>query len=102
MSYFNFTTGLRMTNKKFHDLFGGLPRTLESDPREMDLAASIQKVTEDVVVKLAQDIAEKTGEKNLCLAGGVALNCVINGVLLRKKYLIIFGFNLLLEMLEVH
>jgi carbamoyltransferase len=87
MSYFNFATGLTMTNKKFHDLFGGLPRTLESDPtqREMDLAASIQKVTEDVVVKLAQNIAEKTGEKNLCLAGGVALNCVINGVLLRKK-----------------
>jgi len=87
MSYFDFATGLTMTSNKFHKLFGGPPRTSEANltQREMDLAASIQKVTEDIVVKLAQGIAKETGEKNLCLAGGVALNCVINGILLRKK-----------------
>jgi len=87
MSYFDYATGLTMTNKKFDKLFGGPPRTSESDltQREMDLAASIQKVTEDVVVQIAKGIAKKTGEKNLCLAGGVALNCVANGILLRKK-----------------
>tara|TARA_B110000305_G_C19349148_1_gene593302 strand:- start:233 stop:1324 length:1092 start_codon:yes stop_codon:yes gene_type:complete len=76
-----------MTNKKFDDLFGGPPRTSEADltQREMDLAASIQKVTEDIVVQIAKDIASETGEKNLCLAGGVALNCVANGILLREK-----------------
>tara|TARA_B100000795_G_scaffold18713_1_gene12408 strand:- start:917 stop:2755 length:1839 start_codon:yes stop_codon:yes gene_type:complete len=87
MSYFDFATGLTMTSNKFHKLFGGPPRTSEANltQREMDLAASIQKVTEDIVVKLAEGIAKETGEKNLCLAGGVALNCVINGILLRKK-----------------
>ena len=87
MSYFDYATGLTMTNKKFDALFGGPPRTSEADltQREMDLAASVQKVTEDIVVLMAKDIAKNTGEKNLCLAGGVALNCVANGVLLREK-----------------
>ena len=76
-----------MTNKKFDALFGGPPRVSETEitQREMDLASSIQKVTEDIVVKLAKGIAEETGERNLCLAGGVALNCVANGILLREK-----------------
>jgi carbamoyltransferase len=87
MSYFNYATGLTMTNKKFDALFGGLPRTSEAEltQREMDLAASVQKVTEDIVLKLAKSIAKETGERNLCLAGGVALNCVANGILLREK-----------------
>ena len=87
MSYFDFATGLTMTNKKFDELFESPPRTPETNltQREMDLAASIQKVTEEVIIKLAKGVATKTGEKNLCLAGGVALNCVANGLLLRKK-----------------
>jgi carbamoyltransferase len=87
MSYFDYATGLTMTNKKFDALFGGPPRTseIELTQREMDLAASIQKVTEDIVIELAKGIAKETGEKNLCLAGGVALNCVANGILLREK-----------------
>ena len=87
MSYFDYATGLTMTNTKFHSLFGGLPRTSETEltQREMDLAASVQKVTEDIVLKLARGIAKETGQRNLCLAGGVALNCVANGMLLREK-----------------
>ena len=87
MSYFEYATGLTMTNKKFDSLFGGSARTSEAEltQREMDLAASVQKVTEDVIIKLAKGIAKETGERNLCLAGGVALNCVANGVLLREK-----------------
>ena len=87
MSYFDYATGLTMTNKKFHALFGGPPRTSETDltQREMDLAASVQKVTEDIIVLISKEIAKNTGEKNLCLAGGVALNCVANGILLREK-----------------
>ena len=87
MSYFDFATGLTMTNKKFDILFDGPRRTSETKltQREMDLAASIQKVTEDIVIKLAKGIAKETGERNLCLAGGVALNCVANGILLREK-----------------
>jgi len=87
MSYFNYATGLTMTNKKFDKLFGGPPRKPETKltQREMDLAASIQKVTEEIIIKLAKDIAKETDEKNLCLAGGVALNCVANGILLREK-----------------
>ena len=87
MSYFDYATGLTMTNKKFDTLFGGQPRNLETNitQREMDLAASVQKVTEDIVIKLARGIAKETGERNLCLAGGVALNCVANGILLREK-----------------
>ena len=87
MSYFNYATGLTMTNKKFDALFGGPPRLSEAEltQREMDLAASVQKVTEDIVLQIAKGIAKETGERNLCLAGGVALNCVANGVLLREK-----------------
>jgi len=87
MSYFDYATGLTMTNKKFDALFGGPPRTSETEltQREMDLAASVQKVTEDIVVQIAKDIAKETGERNLCLAGGVALNCVANGILWREK-----------------
>ncbi len=87
MDYFNYCTGLTMTNRKFDQLFGGPPRKAESPltQREMDLAASIQSVTEEVVIKLAKGIAKSTGQKNLCLAGGVALNCVANGKLLREK-----------------
>ncbi len=87
MSYFDYATGLTMTNKKFDKLFGGPPRAPEAEltQREMDLAASIQKVTEDVVIKLTKGIAKETGERNLCLAGGVALNCVVNGIILREK-----------------
>ena len=87
MSYFDYATGLTMTNKKFDALFGGPPRMSETEltQREMDLAASVQKVTEDIVLKLARGIAKETGKRNLCLAGGVALNCVANGILLREK-----------------
>ena len=87
MSYFDYATGLTMTNKKFAALFGGPPRTSETEltQREMNLAASVQKVTEEVIIQMAKGIAKDTGERNLCLAGGVALNCVANGILLREK-----------------
>ena len=87
LDYFDYCTGLRMTNAKFDQLFGGPARKPEQrlTQREMDLAASIQVVTEEVVIKLAQGIAKETGERNLCLAGGVALNCVANGKLLRER-----------------
>jgi carbamoyltransferase len=87
MSYFNYCTGLTMTNEKFDALFGGPARQQESTltQREMDLAASIQAVVEEVVLKIAKGVAKTTGEKNICLAGGVALNCVANGKLLREK-----------------
>ena len=87
MSYFNYATGLTMTSNKFNKLFGGPPRSPETQltQRDMDIAASIQKVIEDIILKIAKNIAKETGESNLCLAGGVALNCVANGVLLREK-----------------
>ncbi len=87
MKYFSFATNLKMTNKKFNQLFGGTPRKPEAELTEhhMDLAASIQRVTEEIVIKIAKNISKETREKNLCLAGGVALNCVVNGILLRKK-----------------
>jgi carbamoyltransferase len=86
MSYFDYCTGLTMTNARFEALFGGPPRAAESAPgqREMDLAASIQAVTEEVIVKMARAGLKETGQRNLCLAGGVALNCVANGKLLRE------------------
>ena len=85
MSYFNYCQGLTMTNGKFASLFGGPARNPETaiTQREMDIAASVQKVTEDVVLRMARHAKELTGSKNLCLAGGVALNCVANGKLLR-------------------
>jgi carbamoyltransferase len=86
MRYFEYCTGLTMTNGRFDALFGGPPRPPESllTQREMDLAASIQAVTEDIVIRLARNIRRTTGQKNLCLAGGVALNCVANGKLWRE------------------
>ena len=87
MSYFDFATGLTMTNKKFNELFGGEPRKPETSlsQREMDLAASVQEVTEEIVLSLAKGVARETESKNLCLAGGVALNCVANGILQKEK-----------------
>ena len=86
MDYFGYIDGLTMTNDKFADLFGGPPRAAESEigRREMDLARSIQEVTEDIVLRMAGHVHDVTGEKYLCLAGGVALNCVANGRLLRE------------------
>src|SRR5205085_6429883 len=86
MEYFNYCQGLTMTNRRFHALFGGPPRQPESEleQRHMDLAASIQAVTEEVVLRLGRDLHRETGQKNLVLAGGVALNCVANGRLLTE------------------
>jgi len=85
LSYFEYCTGLRMTNGLFDHAFGGPPRASDEllTQRHMDLAASIQAVTEEVVVRLCRGLAKETGERNLCLAGGVALNCVANGKVLR-------------------
>ena len=87
-NYFNYATGLTMTNKNFEDLFGQKPR----DPKKnnltqfhMDLAASIQKITEEIMIKLAKSLREEYEIENLCLAGGVALNCVANGKLFKEK-----------------
>ena len=87
MSYFNYCTGLTMTNERFNTLFKGPPREPESplSQKEMNLAASVQKVVEEVVIKLSYSAAKETGLDNLCLAGGVALNCVASGKLLRKN-----------------
>ncbi|MEA5508787.1 carbamoyltransferase [Crocosphaera sp. UHCC 0190] len=87
MEYFNYATGLTMTNDKFARLFGGSPRKPESQitQREMNIAASIQKVTEEIVLKLANTAHKELGVDYLCLAGGVALNCVSNGRLLRES-----------------
>jgi carbamoyltransferase len=87
MKYFNYCAGLTMTNHRFHDLFGGPPRKPESPitPKDMDVARSIQDVTEEVMLKMANHVHKVTGEQNLCLAGGVALNCVGNGVILRQS-----------------
>ncbi|HSD64619.1 MAG TPA: carbamoyltransferase [Ignavibacteriaceae bacterium] len=86
MDYFNYCAGLTMTNKKFHKLFGGPPRKPESalTQKEMDLARSVQDVTEEIVLKMGNHVHKETGMKNICLAGGVALNCVANGRLLRE------------------
>jgi len=84
-SYFDYSVGLHMTSAKFHELFGAPPRN-PGDPltqREMDLAASVQAITEEAVLRLTRSLREETGLKNLCLAGGVALNCVANGKVLR-------------------
>ena len=89
MKYFNYATGLTMTNKKFSNLFGKPVRDSEKDllnSFHMDIASSIQAVTEEVVLRLTKNIAEEFKIKNLCLAGGVALNCVANGKILNKKY----------------
>jgi carbamoyltransferase len=86
MKYFNYCAGLTMTNRRFEKLFGGPPRKPESrlTQRDMDLARSVQEVTEEVMLRMAQHVHEETKHKNLCLAGGVALNCVSNGRILRE------------------
>ncbi len=87
-SYFNYATGLTMTNNKFNDLFGQKPRDPKFDKLtqfHMDIASSIQKVTEDIMFKLSKSVQKEYGLKNLCLAGGVALNCVANGKILKEK-----------------
>ena len=86
MDYFNYCQGLTMTNWRFNELFGGPPRNPESniEQRHMDLAASIQAVTEEIILRMGRDLHEKTKMKYLVLAGGVALNCVANGRLLRE------------------
>ncbi len=88
LSYFDYCVGLRMTNEKFDALFGGPPRKPEErvTQREMDLAASIQAVTEEAMVRLTRSLAAETGIRNLALAGGVALNCVANGKILRDGH----------------
>jgi carbamoyltransferase len=85
LSYFDYCTGLRMTNRRFEELLEGPPRQADEllTQRDMDLAASIQAVTEEVVLRLTRALAAETGAENLCLAGGVALNCVANGKVLR-------------------
>ncbi|VAX18023.1 Nodulation protein nolO [hydrothermal vent metagenome] len=87
MSYFNYCAGLTMTSEKFHNLFGAPPRTGETEitQREMDLARSVQDVTEEAILRMGRHIRKITGLSKLCLAGGVALNCVANGKLLREK-----------------
>jgi carbamoyltransferase len=86
LSYFDFISGLRMTNKRFAALFDGPARQPETPitQREMDIAASIQAVTEEAVMRMAHHVHRETGMKNLCLAGGVALNCVANGLILKE------------------
>jgi len=88
LSYFNYCTGLTMTNGKFDELFGGPPRKPDQllTQRHMDLAASIQAVTEEIVLRLTRSLRNETGIRNLCLAGGVALNCVANGKILRDGH----------------
>jgi carbamoyltransferase len=85
LDYFDYCTGLRMTNSRFDELFEGPARDAESrlTQREMDLAASVQAVVEEIVLRLCRSLAKETGQRNLCLAGGVALNCVANGKVLR-------------------
>jgi carbamoyltransferase len=87
LSMFDFLGGLKMTNRRFEKLFDGPPRKPEAPitQREMDIAASIQKVTEEIVLKMARHVRHETGMKHLCMAGGVALNCVANGRILREK-----------------
>ena len=87
MDYFKFHRGFRMTSKKFNKLFGSLPRKVDEALTQfhMDLAASIQVVTEEIVLKIATSLRKETGIKKICLSGGVALNCVANGKLLKEK-----------------
>ncbi len=86
--YFDYATGLTMTNEKFNDLFGRLPRNPDNEDISqfhMDIGASVQKVTEDIILKIVRNLRHEYGIENLCLAGGVALNCVANGKILKEK-----------------
>jgi carbamoyltransferase len=87
LEYFDFLRGVSMTNAKFHELFGGPPRAPEApiEQRHMDVARSVQVVTEEIMLRLARHAREITGQRNLCMAGGVALNCVANGLIAREK-----------------
>ncbi len=87
MEFFNYCTGLTMTNGKFHKLFGGPPRKPETSitQEDMDIAASLQAITEEIMLRMARNVKKETSEKNLCLAGGVSLNCVANGKILREN-----------------
>lgn len=87
MKYFNYCQGLTMTSEAFHDLFGGPPREPESEltQREMDLARSVQEVAETVILRMARHVRRETGRENLCMAGGVALNCVANGKIVQEN-----------------
>src|SRR6202142_1834696 len=88
LDYFNYCPGLTMTNPRFHRLFG-LPPRKPSEPltqQHMDIAASIQSALEEVILRLTRSLAAETGVRNLCLAGGVALNCVANGKVLRDGH----------------
>lgn len=89
MEYFNYGAGLTMTSGKFHDLFGGPRREPESEllQKDLNLARSIQEVTEDIIFRMARHVVDETGNEKLCLAGGVALNCVANGKLLREDWI---------------
>ena len=87
-NYFNYSTGLTMTNEKFHELFGNKPRDSKKDKItefHMDIASSIQKVTEEIMIKICNSLKNEYGIDNLCLAGGVALNCVANGKILKNN-----------------
>jgi len=86
--YFNYATGLTMTSPAFHDVFGGPPRKPEAwlTQREMVLAASVQAVTEEIMLRITRDLAKTYAIPNLCMAGGVALNCVANGKILRDSH----------------
>ena len=99
-NYFEYAKGFRMINQKFIKLFGNKNRISESkiEKFHMDVAASIQKVTEDVIINIVSNLKKEYSLNNLCMAGGVALNCVINGIIVKKKYLKIYGFNQLREM----
>ena len=104
MKYFDFSTGLKMINKKFEKLFGR--NTKKSDEKfdefHMDIAASIQKVTEEIILKICKFYQRKYNQKNICLAGGVALNCVANGKILKSNIFVkIFGYSLQQVMLAV-
>ncbi len=102
--YFDYSTGLKMINSKFENLFGRKTRKIdeEIDQFFMDIAASIQIVLEEIILKICKSIRSEYGIPNLCLAGGVALNCVANGKIQKKKFLTMYGYNLLLVTQEAH
>ena len=97
MRYFNYCQGLTMTSPRFHRLFGAEPRQPESEitQREMDLARSVQEVVEEIIIRIARHVRKETGERYLCLAGGVALNCVANGKLLLREMVKLLAFTYL-------
>ena len=103
--YFDYMVGLKMINKNFERLFGVKRRNSKREKLNqfhMDIASSIQVVLESIVLKITRSLRKEYNIENLCLSGGVALNCVINGKILKKKILKIYGYSLHLEMLEVH